>query len=324
MSDYADVKEWAEAGRALAAVHEKDKWGIADWLLTAERRGFESKYKLAALILHFSSGTCRNYAYVARTFPTAAERNDVVTFCHHQAVAALPAPDRQRLLALAERNLSVPKLRVEVRKVQRAASNTCDGLFPPGMFKVLYADPPWQHNPESSDWRHGNGAPEDHYQTMPLDEICNMGLPVIADDAVLFMWAVSPLLPEAFKVLGAWGFKCKAQFIWDKIKPNIGCYNWCNHEILLIATKGSCSPEPTARVDSVVVIERTEHSRKPEYFRELIDAMYPSGNRIELFARGRLPAGWAGWGNEFDPTPLVEEGPFASAAQVEAYIRDTA
>lgn len=49
--------------------------------------------------------------------------------------------------------------------------------------------------------------------------------------------------------------------------------------------------------DSVQSIERTEHSRKPEEFRTIIDTIYPQGRRIELFARSAAP-GWDVWGNE--------------------------
>ena len=59
-------------------------------------------------------------------------------------------------------------------------------------------------------------------------------------------------------------------------------------------------PDSDKLVDSVQTIERTEHSVKPEEFRAIIDQMYTHGNRIELFARGVLPEGWTGWGNEYD------------------------
>src|SRR4030095_7531257 len=96
----------------------------------------------------------------------------------------------------------------------------------------------------------------------------------------------------------AWGFEYKTAFIWDKVKHNYGHYNSVRHELLLIATKGSCVPDSNELYDSVVVIEREEHSSKPEYFRSIIDEMYrPKGkDRIELFARSKLPKGWIGWG----------------------------
>lgn len=45
---------------------------------------------------------------------------------------------------------------------------------------------------------------------MPVRDICT-------DDAILFMWATFPNLPEALKVLTAWGFIYKtAAFVWVK------------------------------------------------------------------------------------------------------------
>ncbi len=47
------------------------------------------------------------------------------------------------------------------------------------------------------------------------------------------------------------------------------------------------------------------HSEKPEAFRELIDRLYPSGPRLELFRRGDAPTGWTVWGNEATPAPAA-------------------
>jgi len=66
---------------------------------------------------------------------------------------------------------------------------------------------------------------------------------------------------------------------------------------LLIATRGSCQPEVKKLFDSVQTIERTRHSEKPEEFRQIIDTLYPTGKRIELFARKKAE-GWDCYGNE--------------------------
>jgi len=64
----------------------------------------------------------------------------------------------------------------------------------------------------------GYDGADTHYETQSLDWI--KSLPVkdqAAKDCVLFMWAVSPLLPEAFEVINAWGFKYKTvAFCWNK------------------------------------------------------------------------------------------------------------
>ena len=79
----------------------------------------------------------------------------------------------------------------------------------------------------------------------------------------------------------------------------MGHYNSVRHEFLLIATKGSCTPEIRKLFDSVVSVERTKHSEKPQIFRDIINTIYPNGKRIELFARQKTE-GWDVWGNEVE------------------------
>ena len=164
--------------------------------------------------------------------------------------------------------------------------------LPEGPFELIYADPPWQlGNPD------GPQAPENHYPTMPTDEICALQVPS-ADDAVLFLWAVSCLLPEALEVMAAWGFGCKSTFCW--VKPSIGPGVWLRnrHELLLVGRKGDYPPpEPEDRCDSVLQAPRGRHSQKPAALYELIERMYPRASKLELFARNAR-AGWIAWDKE--------------------------
>ena len=164
-------------------------------------------------------------------------------------------------------------------------------------YRIIYADPPWKY---------GNAMPEyvtepqDYYSLMSTEDICAMPVKDITEqNAVLFMWTTSPHLPEALDVVKSWGFTYKTTFIWDKIKHNMGHYNSVRHEILLVCTKGACTPDVKKLFDSVQSIERTEHSKKPEQFREIIETLYTFGNRIELFAR-TAPNGWDVFGNQID------------------------
>lgn len=160
-------------------------------------------------------------------------------------------------------------------------------------YRVIYADPPWSYNDKQN--IEVLGGAEKHYLTMPLNDICKLPVPA-EDNAVLFIWVTSPMLEDCFKVINAWGFKYKTSFVWDKVAHNMGHYNSVRHEFLLICTRGSCTPDVAKLFDSVVSIERTEHSRKPKEFRDMIDTLYPIGNRLEMFAR-EAPDGWDVWGN---------------------------
>jgi N6-adenosine-specific RNA methylase IME4 len=182
-----------------------------------------------------------------------------------------------------------------VRQAKHEAKVAAPEL-PSEAYRVIYADPPWSYGNSGLD---DYGHAERHYPTMTIDELCQMPVKLMADDdAVLFMWVTSPLLEECFDVIRAWGFKYKTSFVWDKVKHNFGHYNSVRHELLLVCTRGSCTPDVKTLHDSVQTIERTEkHSEKPEEFRAIIDAIYPRGRRIELFSR-KTVNGWDAYGNE--------------------------
>src|SRR5690606_27591889 len=139
------------------------------------------------------------------------------------------------------------------------------------------------------------------YPTMTVEEICELDIASItAPDCVLFLWATSPKLTEAFRVLDAWGFKYKTCAIWDKQKIGMGYYFRQQHELLLVATVGSpAAPPPEARLPSVISAPRGEHSAKPPAVYDAIERMYPPSKRshIELFCR-EPRENWKAWGNQ--------------------------
>ena len=163
---------------------------------------------------------------------------------------------------------------------------------PAGKFRVLYADPPWAY--DNSGFA---ASAEQHYPTMTADKIAELPISDLCEEeAVLFLWATSPLLPEALMVMKAWGFTYKASIIWDKQRaPGLGWWLKTRHEFLLIGARNK-TPHPKVKYDSIVSIAASEHSAKPEQFAALIEEMY-DGPYLELFARGHR-AGWEAWGNE--------------------------
>jgi N6-adenosine-specific RNA methylase IME4 len=165
-------------------------------------------------------------------------------------------------------------------------------------FRIIYADPAWSYN-DKQDTANLGGAAK-HYDTMSVNEICSLPVNEISEkDSVLFLWVTSPLLEDAFTVIKSWGFKYKTSFVWDKVKHNMGHYNSVRHEFLLIATKGSCTPDNKTLYDSVQIIERNDnHSEKPIEFLNIIDDIYTYGNKLEMFCRNIKKDKWYGWGNE--------------------------
>lgn len=176
--------------------------------------------------------------------------------------------------------------------------------LPDGTFRVLYADPPWAYDNSGFTF-----SAAQQYDTLPAEEIAELcdddGRLVHelgAPDSVLFMWTTNPLVEDAFKVIRGWGYEYRTNIAWVKGPGQLvpGFYVNGRHELLMIATRGSCLPmcEPDGKPQSVIELPRTTHSRKPAEFYKLIETMY-EGPYVELFARAKRD-GWESWGNEVE------------------------
>lgn len=166
----------------------------------------------------------------------------------------------------------------------------------PERYAVILADPPWRYDAPISATR----EIEEHYPTMTVDEICALPVGEIAtDDALLFLWATAPLLPEAIRVAEAWGFEYRTHQIWAKSgRTGMGRWLRTEHELLLWCVRGAPPvPPPGDRPHSVITAPVGEHSVKPALFAEQIEQLYGPLPRIELFTRAPRE-GWAAWGNQ--------------------------
>jgi len=229
-----------------------------------------------------------------------------------------------RLASEAQRLASIPddefakvksgemKPSVAFRNQKRAELPAKIAALPAGKFRLIYADPPWKYGDEREGLEKEGTAAAAQYPTMPTSSICEFAdesgrhvSDLGASDSVLFMWATFPLLVDGLSVMKAWKYDYKTAFVWDKQRSNIGNYHDASCELLMIGVRGSCPIEIDTRIKQVQSIQRAEHSRKPERWREIIESLYPSAivdgpnlRAVELFRRGVAPRGWVVWGNE--------------------------
>jgi N6-adenosine-specific RNA methylase IME4 len=176
-------------------------------------------------------------------------------------------------------------------------------------FKTILADPPWQYSSRNVALR---GTTDHHYETMRTDAL--MALPVkdvVDDHAVLLLWATWPHLPDALRIIEAWGFTYVTAVPWFKtikekgvvpddeqgflLHPNYGVGYWfrgCSEPLLLAKRPGT----PAFRTNLVGIISpNATHSRKPDQAYDIAERF--DGPYLELFARvNRL--GWVSLGNE--------------------------
>ena len=140
---------------------------------------------------------------------------------------------------------------------------------------------------------------------MSIEELCALPVAdIAAEDSALFLWATFPQLPEALRLIKAWGFSYKTvAFVW--LKLNKKAYTWFyglgfwtrgNAEICLLATRGH-PKRKSAGVHHFIISPIEQHSKKPDETRDKIVALMGDIPRIELFARQET-AGWDTWGNE--------------------------
>jgi N6-adenosine-specific RNA methylase IME4 len=238
----------------------------------------------------------RRIPRITETIGTPLDKADEL-----DALAKLPQDQQDDLIdrAVAGETISAKneaKRHARAQREQELAASQTAG-FGDKRYGVLYADPPWRWEPRSRDTGMDRAA-DNHYPTMTTERIMDIEVPV-ADDAVLFLWATVPMLLEAFDVMAAWGFVYKSHFVWVKPKAGTGYWNRNKHELLLVGTRGSVpAPAPGDQDESVITAPAGKHSAKPFCVREMIEEMFPTLPRIELFARGERVVGWDQWGNE--------------------------
>jgi N6-adenosine-specific RNA methylase IME4 len=197
-------------------------------------------------------------------------------------------------------------------------------------FPVLYVDWPSRIEPWSRETGL-NKAADNHFPTMPFDEVRHFPLPA-ADNCVLFMWIANEWNPRKHLILEAHGFEERANAVWDKGQADgtgrMGLGHWFRyeHEPLILAVRGEMpAPVPGTQWRSVFRAPPGRHSEKPEAVAEMITAYYPNLPKLEMFYRAlddpeaerlrrakREAAGWYFWGNEAEAAPPV----VATVAQV--------
>jgi N6-adenosine-specific RNA methylase IME4 len=295
-------EEWQETGEAINALSDATKWARGDWLAYGEGQVWGDKYEQAIDDSQLEYGTLAQEKYVSNKVEFCT-RVQNLSWTHHRAVAPLDPPDQKRWLKEAEPLPGKKRARLTVEDLRDAIKAERDELQAGRLrelgeaapFGVVYADPPWRYEHVKTNSR----QIENHYETANLEEIKGHWREVnFADDCVLFLWATSPKLGEAFGVLAAWGFEYRTCMVWVKDRVGMGYYARQRHELLLIARRGLPPvPGEGVRPDSVVEAPRTEHSAKPERFYELIEAMYPEARKLEMYSRSPRE-GWEASGYE--------------------------
>lgn len=169
-------------------------------------------------------------------------------------------------------------------------------------YGLIMADPPWAFIARSPK---GDGrSASRHYAVMGLAGI--KALPVAdlaARDAILLLWAIDPMIPQALDVGAAWGFTFKTVgFYWTKRTrrglPHVGQGYWtrANPEQCLLFTRGR-PKRVDASVRRWIDAPVREHSRKPDLAYARAERLAGDVRRLDMFSRQER-GGWDAWGLE--------------------------
>lgn len=231
-----------------------------------------------------------------RVIGTALDKGEEI-----EALAKLSPERREEVIAKAEAGEKVSaKVAAKQERREEREEELADKqrALPETKFGVILADPEWRFEVYSRESGMDRAA-DNHYPTSATDVIASRPVQdIAADDCVLFLWATVPMLPDALRVMEAWGFAYKSHFIWNKDKIGTGYWNRNKHELLLVGTRGNVpAPAMGEQAHSVIDAPVRLHSEKPASFYLLIENYFPNLPKIELNARRRRE-GWEPWGLE--------------------------
>lgn len=178
----------------------------------------------------------------------------------------------------------------------------------PARPNVLYVDPPWSFDTVTTGGGKRTSGAASKYTTIDIDglvDVANRFQRILANDAVVALWATTAMKPEAMELLQAFGMEYKTSFYWIKTyggrKMGLGAWNRGGVEELLVGKRGKARAWrlqiPAWRAHAAL-----QHSRKPAIFRDMVwrgTQHMPDPRRVELFARRRAK-GWAATGLELD------------------------
>lgn len=158
-------------------------------------------------------------------------------------------------------------------------------------YSCIVIDPPWGYGTEydPNGRRAANPYPE-----MTLEQIKNIKLPA-TNDCVLWLWTTHKFMRHSFDIIDTWGFRDVSILTWKKDRIGLGSWLRSQSEFCIMCVKGS--PVVNLSNQSTVIEGKLrEHSRKPDEFYSMVDALCV-GTKLDYFSREQRN-GWDTFGND--------------------------
>lgn len=169
-------------------------------------------------------------------------------------------------------------------------------------YDLVVVDPPWAW----SSWSIKGAGRAPKYRT--IEDMARVNLPaILAKDAVVILWVIDSMLPQAMELVKAWNLKfVTVGLYWTKHKPSgkehlgTGYYTRANPEQAWILRQGKgLRVIGKGRVRRWLHAPVGKHSEKPDEAYARLEELFGDVRRADVFARKRRP-GWDAIGNEID------------------------
>ena len=146
------------------------------------------------------------------------------------------------------------------------------------------------------------GTPYTRMKTADLVALGPMVRRVMKTDSHIYLWATNAAIPDAVYLLKEFGYRWVTMITWDKCRNGCAVYFQGVTEHMVFGIRGK--PDfrfidgKMAQGRTLISEKRTDHSRKPEIARIIIERV-SAGPYLELFAR-RCPKNWDAIGLELE------------------------
>jgi N6-adenosine-specific RNA methylase IME4 len=177
-------------------------------------------------------------------------------------------------------------------KIQKQKDEIEKGINNPiGKYDIIVIDPPWNYGGK---YDPNNRRATSPYPEMTQEELIDIDIPS-NENSILFLWTTHKFIWDAKKLMELWGFEYKNILVWDKVKMGLGEWLRKQCEFCLIGVRGKPVWDVKDMRD-IITEARTNHSKKPSIFYELINKNFV-GRKLDYFARKKRE-GWDVYGDE--------------------------
>jgi len=230
----------------------------------------------------------------ARRLETLAKHPEVVAQAKAEAREADDIVSRSFVLEKIKAKAQQEKteaVKAEIERQRNEIANNPANVLD-GVFDVVSIDPPWNYGTQydAAGRRVANPYPE-----MAQDELLSIKIPC-SDNSIMFLWTTQKFIWDAKELLENWGFEYRNIIVWDKQKIGMGDLFRMQCEFCLVGIRGKPLLDNNHAFRDIIQEPRREHSRKPDAFYEMVDALCV-GRKLDYFSRQQRK-GWVTYGND--------------------------